>query len=360
MKRIVKKTAELAKTVVWMIINPRFLFCFALGWMITNGWAYVALGVGMFYEIEWLAAVSSGYLALLWIPATPEKLITVTLAIFFLRLFFPMDTKTLGVLKDLLAATKGKMKDMKGRKAMRYDTAVIGSGYFSLGYAQSHKNTLIIEETQLVDPNFFGRLDGFDMVTRRPNAKAAAELYDALDADGVIGEGGLAVNELEPAVCRFLRGKEPDILLGTVCVGIEKERGGYRVSVCNNEGISELHCKRVIDTRIEQGNVMNILIAIKDGKEPRIEGISPAFYGDQRLLTINMGDISDINEAKSRALDIIEDSFKAVGARAVGLSYRMLGASCFEPYTDGDGIFHVDERSFGDIFTAFEKGETYK
>lgn len=360
MKRIVKKTAELAKTAVWMIINPRFLFCFALGWMITNGWAYVALGVGMFYEIEWLAAVASGYLAILWIPATPEKLITVTLAIFFLRLFFPRDAKTLGVLKSLLEATKGKVKDRKGSKAMQFETLIIGSGYFSLGYAQSHKNTLIIEETQLVDPNFFGRLDGFGMVTRRPTAKSAAELYDALDADGVIGEGRLAVNELEPAVCRFLRGKEPDILLGTVCVGVEKEKGGYLVSICNNEGVSELHCKRVIDTRTEQGSVMNILVAIEDGKEPQIEGILPAFYGDQRLLTLDLGEVTDINEAKSRALDIIEDSFKAVGARAVGFSYRMLGAPCFEPYTDGDGILHVDERAFGDIFTAFEKGVTHK
>lgn len=116
MKKILKKALEIAKIILWMIINPRFLVCFALGWMITNGWSYIALGVGIWCEIEWLVAVASGYLALLWIPATPEKLITFTLAIFFLRLFFPNDTKTLGVLKGLLEAAKSKRAHRKKSK----------------------------------------------------------------------------------------------------------------------------------------------------------------------------------------------------------------------------------------------------
>lgn len=113
MRKIFKKFIEIAKTILWMIFNPRFLICFALGWMITNGWSYIAFGVGMYYEIEWLSALSSAYLALLWIPATPEKLITVTLAIFFLRLFFPNDTKTLGVFREILEKVKLKKNSRK-------------------------------------------------------------------------------------------------------------------------------------------------------------------------------------------------------------------------------------------------------
>lgn len=99
-----------------MIFNPRFLICFGLGWMITNGWSYIALGVGIYYEIDWLTAVSSGYLAFLWLPATPEKIITVTLAVFFLRLLFPNDTKTLGILKDLTNKVKNKYFERKKKK----------------------------------------------------------------------------------------------------------------------------------------------------------------------------------------------------------------------------------------------------
>ena len=113
MKKIFKKTAEWIKIILWMIFNPRFLICFALGWMITNGWSYVALGIGVYYKIEWLTALASGYLALLWIPATPEKLLTAALALFFLKIFFPKDEKTLGILKEIMTKTKKNLKKHK-------------------------------------------------------------------------------------------------------------------------------------------------------------------------------------------------------------------------------------------------------
>ncbi len=81
------------------LTNPRLLFCLAVGWFLTNGWSYCALGAGVYFEINWLRNLATVYLGLLWLPGTPEKIVTVGIAIALLRLWFPSDTRTLALLK---------------------------------------------------------------------------------------------------------------------------------------------------------------------------------------------------------------------------------------------------------------------
>ena len=101
LKRFCKKTAML-------IFNPRFLLCFGIGWIITNGWCYIGAALGAYFGIGWLTAFSTGYMALLWVPFTPEKMITLAIAIVLLRFLFPNDQKTLGLLKEMHASAKEK------------------------------------------------------------------------------------------------------------------------------------------------------------------------------------------------------------------------------------------------------------
>lgn len=98
------------------ITNPRFLLCFGLGWIITNGWSYVMFAIGTYFKINWMIAVSSAYLAFLWLPISPEKLMTVTIAIFLLKRLFPNDQKTLAVLRQLHASVKAKAKEVKEKR----------------------------------------------------------------------------------------------------------------------------------------------------------------------------------------------------------------------------------------------------
>ena len=92
LKQNLKKTLQ-------VIANPRLILCFMIGWLITNGWSYILFGVGTFYEIEWMIAVAGAYLAFLWLPVSPEKIVTCAIAIALLRWLFPNDTKTLAVLR---------------------------------------------------------------------------------------------------------------------------------------------------------------------------------------------------------------------------------------------------------------------
>lgn len=88
------------------IANPHLLLCVAIAWLITNGWSYIMLALGTFFQIEWMMAVAGAYVAFLWLPLSPEKLVTFAIAIVLLRRLFPDDQKTLAVLKELHAKAK--------------------------------------------------------------------------------------------------------------------------------------------------------------------------------------------------------------------------------------------------------------
>ena len=93
---------ELAKRWARFLLNPRLLLCLAIAWMITNGWSYVMFGLGMLMKIHWMRVVGGAYMSFLWLPFTPEKLVTVVLAIGLMRLLYLRDRRTLGVLRRKL------------------------------------------------------------------------------------------------------------------------------------------------------------------------------------------------------------------------------------------------------------------
>ena len=107
-------------TIAKFLFNPHFLLCFGIAWIITNGWSYILLGIGTYYEIGWMIAVASAYLAFLWLPISPEKLVTIAIAIALLRWLFPRDEKTLGILRELYAKAKDKSKKKKPKNDDRH------------------------------------------------------------------------------------------------------------------------------------------------------------------------------------------------------------------------------------------------
>lgn len=104
------------KKILQFIMNPRLLLCVGIAWMITNGWSYIAFSVGTYFGIGWMAAVGGAYLTFLWLPISPEKIVTFAIALALLRWFFPKDQKTLAVLKDLYEKAKAVVKRKKEEK----------------------------------------------------------------------------------------------------------------------------------------------------------------------------------------------------------------------------------------------------
>lgn len=92
------------------------LICLFLAWMITNGWAYVCLGLGIAFNWSWAKAIGTGYLAILWLPVTPEKIITIPIAILLQRFLFPKDRAIGRWLKLKLYELKAKIKGKINKK----------------------------------------------------------------------------------------------------------------------------------------------------------------------------------------------------------------------------------------------------
>ena len=101
------------KKAIQFIVNPRLLLCIAIAWLITNGWSYILLGIGTYFHIGWMTTVAGAYIAFLWLPISPEKIITFAIALVLLRLLFPNDQKTLAVLENLYAKAKSAFKSRK-------------------------------------------------------------------------------------------------------------------------------------------------------------------------------------------------------------------------------------------------------
>ncbi len=118
-----EKIKKVLKTVIHFFLNPRFLLCFGLGWLITNGWSYIMLILGTYFEIGWMITVSTAYLAFLWLPVSPEKIVTLAIAMALLRFLFPNDKETLGILKQLHEKAKNSTKKKKKSEEKPQDEA---------------------------------------------------------------------------------------------------------------------------------------------------------------------------------------------------------------------------------------------
>jgi hypothetical protein len=118
-----EKIKNFLKKAIMFLLNPRLLLCFGIGWMITNGWSYILLVLGLWLQIGWMIAVAGAYQAFLWFPFTPEKIVTFAIAMWLMKVLFPNDTKTLGVLRETYAKLKAalavKRTEHKEKKVAR-------------------------------------------------------------------------------------------------------------------------------------------------------------------------------------------------------------------------------------------------
>lgn len=83
--------------------------------MITNGWSYIFVICGPIFHITWMTTVGAAYQAFLWMPFTPEKLVTIPIAIFFHTMMFKNDAKTHDQLIAMKAEAKSDWQKVKSK-----------------------------------------------------------------------------------------------------------------------------------------------------------------------------------------------------------------------------------------------------
>lgn len=116
-ENVKKKLKKIAR----FLLNPRLLLCLGIAWMITNGWSYIFTALGTYFDITWMAVLGAAYAGFLWIPFTPEKLLTVIIAIFLLRLIFPKDKDTLAVLSEEFQDAKNALLKFRAKRKEKKD-----------------------------------------------------------------------------------------------------------------------------------------------------------------------------------------------------------------------------------------------
>lgn len=112
MKTFFKKLWKFLK----FFLNWRFLVSFGVAWIITNGYVYIMIGIGMLIKNNALIGVGSSILGVYYLPFFIEKPITFAIAIFICKKLFPKDKKTSEDLQKMLDEEKQELKDKKQKR----------------------------------------------------------------------------------------------------------------------------------------------------------------------------------------------------------------------------------------------------
>ena len=78
MKRLLTKI----KTYISPFLNWRILIIYLPIWFIMSGWTYLFIYLGTKHHISWMLASGTFWATVLWLPITPEKLITIPLTLY--------------------------------------------------------------------------------------------------------------------------------------------------------------------------------------------------------------------------------------------------------------------------------------
>ena len=230
-----------------------------------------------------------------------------------------------------------------------YDTVLLGSGYSSCGYAASGADCLIVEEQEIADTHFYLPLRSYRHTPYTPVTDEGRALEGIFESLGLFRDGWQNVNGFEPALCRYLAERELPILLKARAVRRREEGGRILLTLSTNEGLLEVGCRRVIDTR-SGSRRLRMTALISASEEAAAVAVSaltgfemtPAFYPGQYALFAELS--GDVNVA----LCSIADALK--GAEGIRL---LTVAPCFA--AAGEGRLLSDD-DFENPIAAFEAG----
>ena len=132
MKRLLTKI----KTYISPFLNWRILVIYVPIWFIMSGWTYLFIFLGTKYKIGWMLAAGTFWATVLWLPITPEKLLTIPLTMWIYIRWCNKEDTISNQLQLMLAEAR---KD--------WDNTV---GWMRRNYSKIIKTLIIILTTLLV------------------------------------------------------------------------------------------------------------------------------------------------------------------------------------------------------------------
>ena len=245
-----------------------------------------------------------------------------------------------------------------------YETAIIGSGYFSLGYLLTHQNCIIIERTQLCDKNFYAPFTGFHQEEYTIENGLCRQMREHFFNLGIIKEHSFNASGFESALCSFINDKEPNILLNTDCLKISGNNGLYSIKIYNSGGLGTIHARSIIDARQETtANSINILLECVSGfNKDTFKKVFPgstlqtAFYDGQYILKVKFKEKTNINRVKKGIYSQWKKFIPPIDTKIILMAYLMYNDNPQDIKYINPTYVKADELFFGNIFKAFDSG----
>lgn len=130
-----------------------------------------------------------------------------------------------------------------------YSTILLGATYYSLGYASSHSDCLILEESQTIGGDFHAGLHPVHSENAPDN-----EMGEIMREYGVWTTAGFDLLKAQMVVHEYASRKLADgmeLLLDCRIICAEQRKDGVSVSFITNQGISDVTADRLIDTTVD-------------------------------------------------------------------------------------------------------------
>ena len=183
-----------------------------------------------------------------------------------------------------------------------YDTLIVGSGYFSAGYALTRGNTVICEEEQICDTHFYLPQRSFRFTPYEPKTEYGQRLLDIFTELSLFDGGMQNVSGFESALATFFYREGVNILLKCRVIGIIERDGVYDATVQTNAGLSHLYAHRILDTRGTPTERSFTLLFVSEEIESVLPSLAaafphatvePAFYRERYALHIPVTDTDE-------------------------------------------------------------------
>ena len=161
-----------------------------------------------------------------------------------------------------------------------YKNLIIGSGYFSIGYAAACPDTVVCEEHQICDTSFYLPLRTFRYKPYSPKTEEGARLLSIFNSLSLFGENEQNANGFEFALCKYVSQNQLNILLKCRVIRTERREDGiYDVTAQTNEGLTHLFAEKITDTTGGTGEKYYTVLFVCDDIEKEKEKLLSAFGG---------------------------------------------------------------------------------
>lgn len=136
------------KTYISPFLNWRILIIYLPIWFIMSGWTYLFIFLGTKHHIPWMLASGSVWATILWLPITPEKLITIPLTLLiYVRWRGGKGDAVSNELQNMLNEARGDWQRTKTRIVAIYRKT---KAWFSKNYNKIIKTFIVLLGTTLL------------------------------------------------------------------------------------------------------------------------------------------------------------------------------------------------------------------